>query len=166
MLADSSTLTGNDPQCDAADEHGRPIDILPFAAWHLNELRLQPEQWDTAPQLTPEYGRALEQAGGGFSAFEGLECIGAAGIVVLWPGRAQVWALMTPRMRARQGYISRVVRRHIKQCTVKRLECIIDPMFIASVAWATWLGFRYESTMPYYGVDGRTMDMYVRILEG
>lgn len=115
------------------------------------------------PVLTPAYGRALEAAGGGFTAFEGSTVLAAAGIVTLWPGRGQVWALITPAMRARAIVIHRAVYRAVQRYTGARLECIIDPEFSASVAWARRLGFQYEGTMPKYGIDGRTMDMYVRI---
>lgn len=111
--------------------------------------------------LTFEYGQALESAGGGFTAFEGDRVIAAAGIVTCWPGRGQVWALITPAMRARSMVIHRAVCRAIRAYEGIRLECVIDPLFEASVRWAGALGFEYESTMARYGIDGRTMDMYV-----
>lgn len=105
----------------------------------------------------------MEQTGGGFSAFVDDRVIAAAGIVQFWGGRAQVWALMTPQMRERALIIHRAVSRYMRAYACDRLECVIDPTFLASVTWAKRLGFTYESTMPKYGIDGRTMEMWVRL---
>lgn len=125
-------------------------------------MQLRQEQQVVAVDLTPEYCRALEGAGKAFSAWAGLELIAAAGVIQFWPGRAQVWSLMSWRLPEYGGIIHRHVVRFLRQYSVRRLECIIDPRFPVSAAWAERLGFEFESRMKQYGYHGQDMDMYVK----
>lgn len=129
----------------------------------MNHVDVRPEQWAFAPILTEGYGQALANAGGGFTAFDGMDVVAMAGIVKIWQGRAMTWALITPKIKDRVVIIHRAVYRYIQRYRCARLECVIDPQFPESVEWARRLGFRYESTMPRYAIDGRSMDMYVRL---
>ncbi len=115
-----------------------------------------------AVDLTEEYAKSLDLAGPSFSAWAGPDIIAAAGVVEFWPGRAQVWALMSSRITEYGGLVHRRVVRYLKQHPVKRLECIIDPRFPDSSRWAERLGFVFESKMKAYGVHGQDMDMYVK----
>lgn len=135
---------------------------MPFEAWHLAMMELRPEQRVVAVDLTPQYCQALAQAGNAFSAWAGPDLIASAGVVTFWPGRAQVWALMSWRVPQYGGVIHRHVKRYIQKHPVARLECIIDPRFRASVDWAVRLGFHFESRMKRYGYHGQDMDMYVK----
>lgn len=136
---------------------------MPFCAWHLQFLDVQPEQWAVAPRLTPEYGEALAAAGCAFTAFVGIEVIACAGIVSFWPGRSQVWAIMSSLVPQYRYAIHRAVKAYVRGYRCARLECVIDPTFSRSVRWAHSLGFTLESPMPKYGVNGEDMAMYVRL---
>lgn len=127
----------------------------------MRHLALRPEQTSIAVDLTLEYARALERAGTAFTAWAGSTVIACAGYIHFWPGRGQVWAMVSQDIRAYGSCIHRRVRRYIDAHPVARLECIIDPQFEASVRWAVRLGFTYESTMQRYGIHGQDMDMYV-----
>lgn len=135
---------------------------MPFEPWHLSAMQLRQEQQIVAVDLTPEYCRALASAGEAFSAWAGPDLIAVAGVVHFWPGRAQVWSLMSWRIREYGGVIHRYVKRYIQRHPVRRLECIIDPRFPASETWAQRLGFVFESRMKGYGYHGQDMDMYVK----
>jgi RimJ/RimL family protein N-acetyltransferase len=163
MLEDQRPRAGGSTFDYAELGNAGPVDIVPFRSWHFQMLDVQPEQWAWVPRLTPQYGIALEKVGGSFSAFQGADVIAMAGIVQIWPERAQVWALFAPAMAARVIVIHRAVCKYLRQYQCARVECVIDPTFTRSVEWARRLGFGYESTMPKYGTEGQTMDMYVRI---
>ena len=135
---------------------------MPFESWHLSVMQLRQEQQVVAVDLTPEYCRALAGAGEAFSAWAGPDLIAVAGVVHFWPGRAQVWSLMSWRIREYGGVIHRYVKRYIQRHPVRRLECIIDPRFPASETWAQRLGFVFESRMKGYGYHGQDMNMYVK----
>lgn len=124
-------------------------------------MQLRPEQESIAVDLTLEYVQALERSGAAFTAWAGSTVVACAGYIHFWPGRAQVWAMMSYETQAYGGSIHRHVKRYIAAHPVTRLECIIDPKFEASVRWARRLGFAYESTMQRYGLRGQDMDMYV-----
>ena len=114
--------------------------------------------------LTYDYGVAVQQAGRCFTAFDGPRVIACAGVVNCWYGRAQVWSLMSEAIT--QGYgplVHRAVKRFLDKFDIRRLELTLDPDVPRMVAWATRLGFTYESTMPAYGPNGELQDMYVRI---
>lgn len=136
--------------------------MVPFEAWHLQNFSLREEQKIVAVDLTPEYAHALQHAGPCFSAWAGYDVIAVAGLVTFWPGRAQVWALMSGHIHDYGWAVHRHVVRYLSGCFVRRLECVIDPRFPASVAWAIRLGFQKESRMKRYGLHGQDMDMYVR----
>lgn len=137
---------------------------MPFEAWHVAHLQLRPEQESIATDLTNDYAQALEQAGAAFTVWAGSTVIMCAGYIHFWPGRAQVWAMVSHNIPAYGGSVHRHVKQYIDAHPVARLECIIDPNFDVSVRWALRLGFAYESTMKRYGIRGQDMDMYV--LEG
>ena len=124
-------------------------------------MSLRHEQESIAVDLTDEYAQALERAGDAFTAWAGPSVIACAGYIHFWPGRAQVWAMISSDIRIYGSIIHKHVKRYIESHPVNRLECIIDPNFDASVRWALRLGFQYEGTMKRYGFHGQDMDMYV-----
>lgn len=113
--------------------------------------------------MTPEYAHALEVAGHAFSAWAGSVVVAAAGVVHFWPGRAQVWGMFSDQMPRYGALVHRHVLRYIQAHPVRRLECVIDPGFPASIEWAKRLGFRCETRMQKYGVHGQDMLMFVRV---
>ena len=118
------------------------------------------------PFLTLSYGQALKDSGEGYTAFDGPTVIACAGVAHCWPGRAQVWSLMSKSLPEYGALVHRAVVRYLRRCPVRRLELTVDPEHDKAVAWARRLGFTYESTMPAYGPNGETHDMYVRIRKG
>ncbi|MDH4186782.1 MAG: hypothetical protein OEV08_07285 [Nitrospira sp.] len=135
---------------------------MPFEAWHLRYLELQPSQAAHATHLTQQHGEALVVAGPAFTAFVGMEVIACAGVMEIWPGRAQVWSLLSWRMPTYYRDVHRAVKKFLRGYTVRRLECVVDPRHAEAVRWAKHLGFTYESTMPGYTPLGDTQAMYVR----
>lgn len=139
---------------------------MPFEPWHFHWLRLQPTQAHLASLMTDEHGEAIMTAGPCFSAFVGYDVIACAGIIQLWPGRAQVWSLLSESMPLYYRTIHRAVKRYIQDYPVRRLECIVDPRHHDAVRWAEHLGFVKESTMSAYDMHGNDQAMYVRVQRG
>ena len=128
----------------------------------MQAFTFRPEQQSVAVDLTLEYARALEQAGSAFSAWAGPVLIASAGVIEFWPGRSQVWAMMSDQMPRYGALIHRYVKRYLDHHPVRRLECVVDPQFQKSVEWAKRLEFEFESVMKAYGFHGQDMHMYVR----
>lgn len=139
---------------------------MPFAPWHLHWLTLQPTQAHLQAMLTDAHGEAIQKAGPAYSAFVGYDVIACAGIIQMWPGRAQVWSLLSDQMPLYARDIHRAVRNYLRAYQVRRLECIVDPRHEAAVRWAEHLGFVKESTMEAYDLHGNDQAMYVRLQRG
>lgn len=136
---------------------------MPFQAWHLEWLELQDTQLALSDTLTRQYGRSLEASGPAYSAFAGADVIACAGIVEFWPGRSQVWSLLSWQMPQYRKSIHKAVKGFLEGYVVKRLECVVDPRHEAAQRWAKRLGFEVESVMPSYTPNGDEQLMYVRL---
>lgn len=134
---------------------------MPFEPWHIHWLNVQDEQRWFAP--VEGYGEMLQRSGRGFTAFAGMDVVGCAGIMPLWNGRAQVWAMFSNLIQVYPVVIHKAVKRYIDAYQVTRLECTVDPRSERAVRWARRLGFEYEGTMRKYTPIETDMDMYVRI---
>lgn len=167
MLAMERGDARHDLSDSAAPQHAGPhVDIVPFEPWHLHGLRLQRSQESLMPLLTDEHGQAIQQAGPCFSAFVGYDVIACAGIIQLWPGRAQVWSLLSDQLPTYYRTIHRAVKRYVRAYRVRRLECLVDPRHPDAVRWAVHLGFHYEATLRAYDMQGNDQAMYVRLQRG
>jgi hypothetical protein len=138
------------------------VEIVPFEPFHLQWLLLQPEQAHMQAYFTPAYGVWLKKAGPCYSALEGTNVVGCAGIMPFWSGRSMAWALMSNDISRHALVIHRAVLKVIKENPVQRLELLVDSAFPRAAAWAVRLGFHFESRMPYYSPIGTTQDMYVK----
>jgi ribosomal protein S18 acetylase RimI-like enzyme len=141
------------------------VEIVPFEPFHLQWILLQPEQAHMKAHFTPAYGIWLKKAGPAYSALDGTDVVGCAGIMPFWAGRSIAWALMSNDVSQHRMAIHRAVLKVIKENPVRRLELLVDPAFPRARIWAERLGFRFESRMPYYSPMGTTQDMYVLIRE-
>jgi hypothetical protein len=139
------------------------VEIVPFEPFHLQWILLQPEQAHMKEHFTSAYGIWLKKAGPCYSALDGVDVVGCAGIMPFWAGRSIAWALMSSDVSKHTIAIHRAVCKVIKENPVKRLELLVDPTFPKAEKWAKRLGFHFESRMPYYSPNGTTQDMYVKI---
>ncbi len=113
--------------------------------------------------MTLSYGRSLQCAGPAYTAFKGCDVLACCGVVELWPGRAQVWALLSDQFPIYWRPVTRAVRRFLSGYRVKRLECVVDPTSKHTKRWAAHLGFHFECRMHAYGPGGDDQLMYVRL---
>lgn len=100
-----------------------------------------------------------------FSYVENGEVKAVVGMQPMWQGRAVVWALI--------GHIGNWVKFHksikrlMEDYAIKRgiirLEMTTEIGFDESERWSQLLGFKYESTMRNFGVDGKDHKMWVRL---
>lgn len=139
---------------------------MPFEPWHLHWLTLQPTQAHLTELLTDAHGEAIQKAGPCYSAFVGYDVIACAGIIQMWPGRAQVWSLLSDKLPLYARDIHRAVKNYLLAYRVRRLECIVDPRHEAAVRWAEHLGFVKEGVMRAYDMQGNDQAMYVRLSRG
>lgn len=136
---------------------------MPFRAVHFNELILQSAQEHCEGLLTPEKGLEVEASGVAFTAVGDGKVIACAGIITFWPGRAQAWALMSKDAGPYAVKGVAAMRRFLELHKVRRMEMTVAHNFDEGHRLAHLLGFKWESYMPCYGINGANEDMYVRI---
>lgn len=133
---------------------------------HLQSLLLQPAQEFVRPYLSrPEYGKALVMPTS-FTALDGDRVLCCAGIIPIWEGRAEAWALMAADLRREFIYIHHAAKRFLNSCGFRRVEAAVDSQFCAAVEWIEMLGFKYEGPLRGYTPDGRDCIRYARVNRG
>ena len=92
-------------------------------------------------------------------------CLGAAGIVPVYPHRAIAWALVSRDIGAALVPISRKVRRILELDPTPRIEMTVAVDFKAGHTWAGLLGMTLETPEPLrrHGARGEDEMLYARI---
>jgi hypothetical protein len=141
--------------------------VQPFQPEHLERLLLQPAQEYARPYLSdPAYAKALVLPGHSFTALDGDRVLACAGIIPLWEGRAEAWALMGRDLRAHFLAIHHATRRFLNACGMRRVEAAVDAQFGCAKGWIEALGFEEEGVLRAYTPDGRDCIRYARVRHG
>jgi hypothetical protein len=139
------------------------MEWLAFTAEHLRTLTLQPAQRDFAERLCDDgYARMLTEAGCAVTACYDGRVFACGGAIELWPGRAQVWSLISADAGPHFVAIVRGMRRFLALQDAHRIEAVVDTNFAAGHRLARMLGFVREGTMRAYD-QGRDCDLYARV---
>lgn len=142
------------------------ITVVPFETAHLDQIDL--------------HGR--ETALGFFQKVDGLEDLGpsgtficegkvvmCAGVISLWPGVAEGWALTSRDARRSGVTLTRQARRLIEMAArakgYRRVQMAVRADYAQGRRWAEALGFVSEGIMRAYGPDGADHVRYARIFE-
>lgn len=137
--------------------------IVPFEPGHLRTLSLQPSQAWLGPRLKPEYGASLLKAGPCFTALEGDEVLGCAGVMNMWEGRVMAWALISADAGKNFIRIFKAIKRFVDSHPADRIEATVDVNFEEGHRLMKMLGFEYEGLARKYLPDGRDVCLYARI---
>lgn len=145
------------------------IEIRPFdpALWPPDVLRTAREDFTA---LTDEWliYQALAASGGwSFMALKDGEPLAAAGAWLVWPGVAQVWAVMRDAAPEALAVVLRRLKRSLPEfCRLhelRRLQAMVCPS-AANCKLAGYLGLAPEGTMRGYGMDGGDWLLYGRVI--
>jgi hypothetical protein len=139
------------------------VQVVPFKGEHIHQLRLQRMQEEFNQQFTPQYGRALEDVGNGYTALVDGVPIACAGLAEQWEGRALAWALIGADAGPHFTGIVRAMRRGLDLTPWRRIEAQVDAEFAEGIRLAHMLGFEVESKMRAFTSTGRDAFMFVRI---
>lgn len=139
------------------------MNIVPYTPAHLESLLLQPAQDLARPLLaSPEYRQALAVPGMAFTALDGDRVLCCAGLMPLWEGRAEAWALMGADLRPQFLRIHYATKRFLNACGMRRVEAAVDAHFGCAKEWIEALGFEFEGVLHAYTPDGRDCLRYAR----
>lgn len=140
--------------------------LVPFTAEHYLAMKPRAEEaaiQDYKPELV---GRLLKSAAA-FTLMDGPTPLVSGGILVYWPGMAEIWfhgiqdATKHPVPVFRHS--KRLVEKWITEFNLHRIQLTIDASFLASYRFAEALGFELESRMPKYGPNQEEFLRYVRL---
>lgn len=113
--------------------------------------------------LMPEYSHMVDNSFA-ISAWVGLRCIGAAGILPIYSGRSIAWAFMSKESGKYMRQITRKVRAALDMDPTPRIEMLVNADFADGHRWAKMLGFELEAErMRKHGVNGNDESLYARI---
>ncbi len=140
------------------------MEVVPFKAEHLKQLRLQGAQAYLSGWVTEDSGRALEQTLAYTGVVNGVP-IGIAGVLPQWPHRAIAWSFLSETGPKNFLKVHRAIKRFLDGYYVHRLEITVDTDFDAGHRWAEMLGFEMEAyRMRAYAPDGHDCSLYARVL--
>lgn len=138
--------------------------VIPYKPEHMESLLLQPSQAYMRTYLErPEYRRALAIDGKSFTALDGDRVLGCAGIVPIWDGRAEAWAILARDLRREFLAIHHATKRFLAVCGVRRIEAHVDADFGCAKQWIERLGFVNEGPLAKYTPDGRDCIRYAKV---
>jgi hypothetical protein len=138
--------------------------IVPYQPEHLERLLLQPSQAYMRPYLSdPEYKRALKVEGKSFTAISGENILACAGVMPIWKGRGEAWALMTLDFKHDFLAFHYAAKRFLNIVDMTRVEAHVDVGFDCAKRWVERLGFEFEGKMRAYTPDGRDCLRYARV---
>lgn len=134
------------------------IEIIPFQAHHTRLMTAQSAQANEV-----DWAPVEAAAGDAWTAtVDGLP-VACAGLIEMWAGRAQAWALLSVEAGPHMLAITRAIRFRLATASFRRIEMAVDVTFEAGVRWAHMLGFEHEATVRCYFPDGRAARLYARI---
>lgn len=144
-------------------DSGVRLVVVPFEPAHyITAMNAQHAMGDVRQAATLYYER-----GPAYTALIGDEIAACGGVVTLWPGMGEAWAVVTARGRAQYRPLHRAVRQIFssitRDCSYRRVQADVVAAFAAGRRWAEHLGFELESTMTEYGPHGEDFVRY-RIL--
>lgn len=139
--------------------------VRPYEKGDENKFILQDAQNYMTDYLenAKENIEALSHQGYAWTVEHNDEILMVGGIIKMWEGRGQLWALVSKYAGAHMVGLHRVVLEHIAQYGFNRVEATVDVGFKEGVRWIKMLGFEFEGYMKAYRPDGSDMLLFARI---
>lgn len=132
--------------------------IVPFAPAHLRAVSLQAAQNSLAAYLDAVHVDQLDVPGMAFSAMDADGVAGCGGIVELWPGVGQAWAVLSRRALSRPVTLTRTAQRELDRIArarnLARVQATVADGHGAGARWLAFLGFEVEGLLVNYGPGG------------
>lgn len=132
---------------------------LARAAAPASRSQFQPGWLDRLAQAAEHPNLAL---------LDGIEVMGACGILPVWEGRGFAWMVASARAQRRHygpaiGAGLRFLER--QHGRFRRIECLVRLSDRPAIGWATRLGFAAEGVLKFAAPDGADMLAMARIRE-
>jgi hypothetical protein len=135
------------------------IEFIPFKREHFALLDLQPAQIYLRPVIDDERaGSDMEIPGYAWTGLLNGVVVGSAGVLPMWEGRGQCWALIGDIPRDQwirvTGFVRQVLARaHLRG--IWRIETTVLAGWQPGLRWVKALGFKPEGYLEGYDALGR-----------
>lgn len=107
---------------------------------------------------------ALEKTPYSRSFMEGNEVVACAGIIELWEGRGEAWAMLNPKHNQNMIGLIRWFGSLLDNFPIRRIEAPLVADYEPGIRLAKLLKFKKESgLLKHFFPDGRDAIMYARI---
>ena len=141
------------------------ITYTPFRAAHLESLvpqAAQKAEYDAAMIAQDAY---LLEGPMSLTAWQGVRCLGVAGLLPATRYRATAWLLLSDKAGASMLPITRKVRRVMALSPYKRIDLTVKEGFAAGHQFARLIGAKIETPEPmkWFGPNGESEIMYAWI---
>ena len=134
------------------------MQIVPNKPAHLLRVVPQGAQHGVSGELDRETAKSLAYDGLAFTAVECGRVIGCAGIVPMWSGVGQAWAVLSDVALAHPIALTRAVERALARIEAeqgfRRVQASVAENHTDGRRWLAWLGFELEGMMCNYGPQG------------
>jgi len=104
-------------------------------------------------------------------AFTGVSkdgIIACGGVLVLWKGVGEAWAITSPLVNLYPLTFAKIIKKKLKwiisEFSLCRVQTVVDKEHIISRKWVEWMGFKEEGLMRKY-LGGRDFIRYAWIKE-
>lgn len=132
--------------------------IVPFEPAHLRAVEPQCAQGDFAAYADAVDPALVAVPSMAFTALDGTDVTGCAGVVELWPGVGQAWAVLSERALAEPVALTRCVQRELARISaargLRRVQATVADGHGAGARWLAFLGFEVEGLLVNYGPGG------------
>lgn len=143
--------------------------LIPFHPDHLNRMVIR--EFEAGEMLL--LGNAKERAceyltyGPAFTGICGEQFIGCGGLIILWPGVAEAWAVSTLLWPSKALSVHKAILTSLNELSATlglwRIQTAVNEAHQVSCKWVERLGFKFEGAMPGYGPDGATYLRFGRV---
>lgn len=132
--------------------------IVPFAPPHLRAVAPQCAQSGTASYADAFDVGAIDRPGLAFTSLQDGVVLGCAGVMPLWPGVGQGWAVFSEALLAQPIGLTRATQRALARISdelrLRRVQATVLDGHDAGARWLAFLGFELEGLLVNYGPGG------------
>lgn len=142
------------------------LTYIPCHKEHIYQIDMPPGlEYEKESFIKATYSKIVD-TDFSLSAWEGHVCVGAAGLMQIYPHRAVAWTMLGWRTGPYMREITRKVKFILDTYPAQRIEMLVNYEYEAGHRWAKMLGFAVEAPrMRGSGVLGQDETLYVRIKE-
>ena len=134
------------------------MQIIPFEPPHLRAVAPQCAQAEHTAYVETLEMAALVQPGAAFTAKEDGMVLGCAGVVPLWPGVGQAWAVFSDDLLEHPVALTRSSERALERIAaaydMRRIQATVRDGHGRGARWLSFLGFELEGLLVNYGPGG------------